>query len=152
MKKITKAILKTYTANTATLAFFDGIFISAAINILTGINSYVGSIKWVALVASIMMTIGSIILLLWQNTASRLQEHYKFWKDEVTIRNNTLDKKAPNQCDWISFIIKCDECKKNNNSQSFDFPRYSISYLVFITVCCYVSLLVSIGLMIWTFI
>lgn len=152
MKKITKTILKTYTANTATLAFFDGIFISAAINILTGINSYVGNIKWVALAASIMMTIGSIILLLWQNTASKLQEHYKFWKEEVTIRNNTLDKKMPNPYDWISFIKRCDECNKDNNIQSFDFPQYSISYLVSISVCCCISLLVSIGLMIWTFI
>lgn len=152
MKKVTKIILKTYTANTATLAFFDGIFISAAINILTGINSYVGNIKWVALAASIMMTIGSIILLLWQNTASKLQEHYKFWKEEVIIRNNTLDKKTPNPYDWISFIERCDECNKKNNIQSFDFPQYSISYLVSISVCCYISLLVSIGLMIWAFI
>lgn len=149
MKKSIKLILKAYQSNPATIAFFDGIFISAAINILTGMGTYEGSVKWIALATSITMMLGAIILLFWQNAASKLQEYYKIWVDDVKIRNGTVDKNNPQQYDWISFIQKCDEDYKNPSSE---FPHYSINKLVCFFILCCISLLLGIGLMVWSFI
>ena len=149
MKKATKLLLKTYRSNPATIAFLDGIFISAAINILTGMGTYEGDVKWIALAASVTMLVGSIILLLWQNSASKLQEYYKSWVEDIKIRNDTVDKNDPKPYDWIAFISKCDENHKNTSSE---LPHYSIRRLVCFSIFCCICLLISVGLMVWSFI
>lgn len=173
MTKFDRFILrKPYHINPVTIAFIDGSIISAAINLLTGMGSYDDYKKWITLAASLILIIDSILLLVWQNAASKLQESYKPWVEFINTQNKNSNSADEQQStDWLSYIEKCNreylEHKKNNENNkdnNFDIksdtteskkpnlPKYFIGKLILYPVLSSIFLLIGIGLMVWSFI
>ncbi|MCH5158163.1 MAG: hypothetical protein J1F33_03090 [Clostridiales bacterium] len=162
MKKFSRYILhKTYQISPVTIAFIYGGIISAAINLLTGLGTYVGSTKWMALSASIILIIDSILLFLLQNAASKLQELYKPWSEFVTIQNkNSNSPDQQKSTDWIAFLEACNEKESDNNcniildnnvSKKPELPKYSIIKLILYPILSLIFFVIGIGLMIASF-
>lgn len=221
---MTNLLLKSYKFNPTTIAFLDGIFVSAAINILTGMGSIDNNGKWISLASAITMMIGAILLLAWQNAANKLQKSYDEWIKPIKDRNKRAnDSNHQEPTDWITFIKICNlpfvmhkskslilnlekknqemsalndkiirklkkpynywaenvnklnqsivdknnklssdwsrfvqECKvyvkETSDTEIPELPHYSIKRLITFSVFCCLSLLVSVGLMIWSFI
>lgn len=161
MKNFTLSVLKLYKLNPVVIAFIGGAIISVAINLLTGINSYSGYIKWVVLVDSFILLIDSVLLLIWQNVTSDIQESYKSWQTLVIENNKFFNNNK--QTDLISFIKECDNNNNNkeknnsdlkNNEQSYkaNSNNYSIARLALYPILSIILLLIGIALMIWTFV
>lgn len=160
---------KSYHINPVTIAFIDGSIISAAINLLTGLGSYGDYKKWIALVASLILIVDSILLLIWQNAASKLQKFYKPWVEFVNKQNKNSNSNDEQQStDWISYIEECNientahkKCKKDKDN-SFNIedketkkpqlPRYSIRRLVLYPTFSCILFLIGISFMVWSFI
>ena len=130
------------------IAFLNGVIMSAAINILTGVNDYDPPKKWIALGISITMLLGSILLIVWQNIAEKLQEAYPKWKEEI-ITNNTYYGKT-NASSWSAFIRTIDQVKKNEEQmKNFKYPVYSRCFLNGTLIAIAVLFIISIGTLIY---
>ena len=156
-------ILCFYRCPASTIAFLDGIFLSTAINLLTGMNSYSGlslTFMWIAVG---LMGLGTIILFLFQNIASNLQESYLKWKSDREEHNIAYPEDAKSfPTDWTSFIKlsvffhpyfssnKVNSIEENNELEKKFFQRcnYSKHNLYLRLIFSFVPLLISIVFMI----
>lgn len=130
------------------IAFLNGAIMSAAINILTGVNDYDPPKKWIALGISIAMLLGSILLIVWQNIATKLQETYPQW-EKIVIKNNK-DYGMQTDTSWNTFIRKIDEANKNKTeSDDFEYPRYGKLLRLGLLLAIAALLIVSVGTLVY---
>lgn len=155
-------ILKVYRCPSTTVAFLDGIFLSTAINLLTGINSYSGLSLWLMLISILFMIVGTIVLFLFQNSASNLQEGYTQWKFDREEHNIAFPEEANSfPTDWLSFVElstvyynyflntkDCVEKKYELEKKHFQNCHYSKRNLYLKIFFSFLPLLISIAFMI----
>lgn len=99
-----RLILGWFHIRPTTIAFLDGIFISTAINMLTGIKDFEGYKKVYALVAILLLIALSICLLLSEQKASILQDKYADWEMEM----KKLDAvRHSDMANWNTYIGEC---------------------------------------------
>ena len=163
MNRFSRFILdKTYHANPITIAFIDGSVISMAINVLTGIKGYEWYVMLIALASSIVLIIDSILVLVWQNAASKLQDGYNSWVEYIRVQNqnsNAGDKQK--STDWIPFIVECNDKRKeacdvaeqsDRDSKEPKLPKFSTKTLIAYPILSCLFFLLGVGLMIVTFV
>lgn len=152
-------IFSAYKCKIATLAFLDGVLVSAAINVLTNFSAYVGYKKWVALGFVAAMSICAVLMLFWQNIATKLQDIYTLWKADVENNNENCKGETPRPTNWATMmraaVIDYKNTKEtigNIDKKYFGLEEgkvhYSASGLTAIVVLTILSFFVSVALLV----